>query len=127
MENLKIDATRDTPEVLLDVQNSSIHISGKSYPENALEFYSPVIKWIVEKIKTLKPEDELLVSLKFDYFNTSSSKAILDMFDLFEESYNKGAKIKIDWHYDYRNDVMAECGEEFTEDFDIPINLIEDK
>lgn len=127
MENLEMNAGKDTPYILLDDKNNKIHIEGKSFPENAFQFYAPVMQWIHQKVSFLEKDETLTIFFKYVYFNTSSSKIILDILDIMEENRQEGKQIAVEWHYSRDNDVMEECGEEFQEDFDLHIQLIEDE
>ena len=46
MEKLFIEETEDTPEIILDPEQNIFKISKISVPENALDFYKPVLDWI---------------------------------------------------------------------------------
>jgi hypothetical protein len=59
------------------------------------------------------------------YFNTASSKIILDILLKLEEIRNNGANVEIKWHYSSDDEDMMEAGEEYAEIVDIPIELIE--
>jgi hypothetical protein len=122
VENLKIEATKYTPDIILDL-NGTISMVGKSYPENTFEFYEPVMKWIDEYFKTV-PKAVTVVSIEITYFNSSSSKLLFDFFDLLEEHRSKN-KIDIKWIYDEENESAEEAGEDFVEDFeDLGIKLV---
>ena len=122
MENLKLDATKYTPEIILDTKGT-ISLVGKSYPENTFEFYAPMMKWLEEYFEE-SPADTTVVNMEIIYFNSSSSKLFFDFFDLLEE--NAGDyKIEINWIYDEENESAEEAGEDFIEDFeDLNIKLV---
>jgi len=81
MEKIIIDnQSGDTPKITLDKEANVFEICGKSFPENAVEFYSPVIKWINEYAQS--PNPETIFTINLDYFNSSSSKKILHNFFL---------------------------------------------
>jgi hypothetical protein len=123
MENLKLEATKYTPEISLDV-NGTISLVGKSYPENTFEFYSPMMAWI-ETYFEGHAADKTVVNMEIIYFNSSSSKLFFDFFDLLEEN-NANNTIEINWIYDKENESAKEAGEDFIEDFEsLTINLIE--
>ena len=48
---LHIEGTEDTPEVLLDSGNNTFSISGRSFPENAIEFYEPIFAWLQKYLR----------------------------------------------------------------------------
>ena len=52
--------------------------------------------------------------------NTSSVKAMMDIFDLLEEAHNKGRAVRVDWLYDPQNERVRELAEEFREDYTFP-------
>ena len=122
MKNLKIEATKYTPEIDLNV-NGTISLIGKSYPENTFEFYIPMMEWL-EKYFENTPADETVLNMEIIYFNSSSSKLFFDLFDLLEENADNH-KIKINWIYDKENESALEAGEDFIEDFeDLDIELV---
>jgi len=115
MENLKLEATKYTPEINLNI-NGTISLVGKSYPENTFEFYAPVMEWM-EKYFETSPVDTTVVNMEIIYFNSSSSKLFFDFFDLLEENVEEN-KIEINWIYDGENESAEEAGEDFIEDFE---------
>lgn len=123
MTNISIEPTKYTPKIIMDADNGTIEISGKSYPENTFEFYAPVITWLEEYFNN--PKETTTLNMEIIYFNSSTSKLLFDLFDFLEdksESYN----IIINWIYDEENETALEAGEEFMEDFEtLNINLKE--
>ncbi len=125
MDTLKIDATTSTPEINFDPNTNILNFSGKSYPENVSEYYGPVFKWLDEYIKSLGDE-EVSVNMELIYFNSSSSKVLMDFFDLLEEACENGKKITVNWIFDAENDSAQEFGEEFQEDVEsLKFNLVQ--
>jgi len=122
MEILQIEATKYTPQIILD-PDGYISIKGKSYPENSFEFYEPIIDWI-ENYFTLTNTTKTIIDIHIVYFNSSSSKVFFDIFDIVDE-YNNSHHIDINWLYDKENENVYESGEDFIEDFkNLKINLI---
>ena len=62
----------------------------------------------------------LALDLRLLYLNTSSIKAMMDIFDLLEEAHRNGRQTQVSWHYDRRNERVAELAEEFREDCSFP-------
>lgn len=123
MDILKIDRKKGTPEVILDYENKIFEINGESYPENSDKFYFPVIKWISEYCKDITKELKLNINLT--YFNTSSSKALLDIFDILKDFHQNDGNTSVNWYYYSDDESSKENGEEFAEDFTFPFNIIE--
>ena len=115
MQNLKLEATKYTPEINLDT-NGTISLVGKSYPENTFEFYAPMMQWLEEYFEN-STADTTVVNMEIIYFNSSSSKLFFDFFDLLEENVAKST-IEINWIYDEENESAEEAGEDFIEDFE---------
>lgn len=118
MEPIIIEATRDTPGVILDPANNKFEMNGKSLPEDVASFYDPILDWIGEYSEN--PNDETIFEMKMSYFNTASSKMLLDILFALEEMAEDGKKIKIHWHYKENDEDMKEAGEEYEEIVEIP-------
>ena len=82
MEPISIDGTPKTPTVKFDAGTGNIEIKGRSIPENSIEFYKPLVDWLEEYANG--PMDKTTVNIQLEYFNTSSSKCILDVFKKLE-------------------------------------------
>ena len=128
MDKLVIRATRYTPEILLDPKQHLLEIKGESYPENIAEFYTPVFAWIESYFNQAEKRADnqtVTVNLELIYFNSSSSKILLDLFDLFEAAAGRGLNIVVNWVYEADDEDMLEFGEEFLEDFtSLSFNLV---
>ncbi len=117
MENLEIEATRYTPEIIFDCTNDILRIKGKSYPENTAEFYTPVFAWL-EKYMNQVEDQQVTLNIELLYFNSSSSKVLLDFFDILESAAANGRNILINWVYEEDDEDTLEFGEEFQEEFE---------
>ena len=118
METLRIEPTDDSPQVLLDQEDNQFEISGKSLPEDVIDFYQPVLDWL----KTYKenPNTKTEFNLKLIYFNTASSKLIYDILMIFEEMVEEGHKVLVKWHSMQSDEDMQEAGKEYEEMVDVP-------
>lgn len=122
MENLQIKKTKYTMEVNFNKDSGILEMAGSSYPENALDFFGPIIDWIKEYIASVKKE--LALNIRLNYLNTSSTKCILDIFEILDQYHQSGGKVKINWYYAEDDEDIMETGEELAEDFDFPIQFI---
>ena len=118
MESLRIEATDDSPQVLLDQEDNQFEIAGKSLPEDVLDFYQPVQDWL-NKYKE-NPNARTEFNLKMIYFNTASSKQIMDILMIMEEMVEEGHDVVIRWHSMVTDEDMQEAGKEYEEMLDIP-------
>ncbi len=117
MEIINNGGTEDTPKVVLDKGNSIFEISGRSLPEDAAEFYEPIINWIEQYQKQPNPATNFM--FKLEYFNTASSKLILDVLSSLEAIDG----IKVIWYYHEDDEDMEEAGQEFSELVDVPFEF----
>lgn len=120
---MKIERTSKTPEVLLDSEQGSITLIGRSIPENSIEFYAPVMEWIEKYSIDTKPQTQFNIHL--EYFNTSSSKCILDILKKLRNLDQAGkTKIVVNWYYDEDDEDMLEAGEDYREIVNLYFNMI---
>jgi hypothetical protein len=122
MEPLRISETHFSPEVNLDKERSRYEFFGKSFPEDAKEFYVPIIDWF--KIYVVNPNRETVVVFKLDYLNTASSKKIIDLLNVLKEIHKQKKVIMIHWYYKSDDEDMFETGETFAEIVGLPFKLI---
>lgn len=120
MEKINITGTEDTPEINIDLEAGIFSISGRSLPEDVTTFYEPVIKWL-ESYSSKSPME---CSIRLEYFNTASSKIILDILMKLEELAESSNHISIKWYYDKNDEDMLEAGEEFSELVEIPFEMV---
>ncbi|RYX84096.1 DUF1987 domain-containing protein [bacterium] len=125
MTDIRLTATQSSPAVIATVtpgsHNGSLEMRGDSYPENSFEFFTPVFKWVESLLA--EPDATLKIELHLLYLNTSSVKAMMDIFDLLEEAHEEGKKVSIAWYYDNDNERIAELAEEFKEDCSFPFAI----
>ena len=121
MDNLVLNAGPKTPHIKLD-GTGNFEIKGKSIPENSVEFYKPVFEWLDQY--SSKPNTTTKVLVELEYFNTSSSKCILDIFRKLELIHNSGkSKVAISWMYDEDDEDMMETGEDYQTIVKVPFTI----
>jgi hypothetical protein len=117
MKPLFIPGTATTPTVTLDAEKGIFEISGRSVADNPVEVYLPVIQWLTGYARD--PRSSTLFVFKLEYFNTASSKVLLDTIQaLF---FIRNAKVL--WYYQEDDEDMKEAGEEFFELVNIPFEF----
>jgi hypothetical protein len=123
MEPLIYEGTSKTPAVIFNADSGKFEIKGRSIPENSIDFYKPLLAWFDKYSEYPNQTTEIIVQL--EYFNTSSSKCILDLFKKFEIIYKKGDKeIIVNWYYDEEDEDMLEAGEDYKSIIKIPFKMI---
>jgi len=117
MEVLTREGSEDTPKVILDKNNGIFEISGRSLPEDAAEFYQPILDWLTRYESAANGETRF--QFKLEYFNTASSKLILDILSKLEDI--EGTVVH--WYFHEDDEDMEEAGEEFSELVEIPFEF----
>lgn len=122
MTDFSIAGTQSTPDIRSDWDAGKLYMKGDSYPENSYDLFNQVFDWIerflAEQTRPLRLELHLL------YLNTSSIKAMMDIFDVLEAAHAQGKPVAVDWFYDQRNERVAELAEEFKEDCTFPFQIV---
>jgi hypothetical protein len=123
MESLVIEGTPKTPNVNFDVAKGVLEIKGRSIPENSIEFYKPLVDWLEEYGQN--PNSKTQVNVHLEYFNTSSSKCILDVFKKLEAIHKNKYEVQISWYYEEDDEDMLEAGEDYESIIRVPFKMIE--
>ena len=122
VEPLIIEATAKTPKIIFDPVDNFFEISGRSLPENVVKTYDPVLKWIdayIDKIST-----PVEINFRMDYLNSASAKMVSLILTKFEEFYQAGNKIQVNWYYFFDDDDIQSEGEIYAMLKKVPIKLI---
>ncbi len=122
MEKLVLEGSAKTPEVVFDAEAGKLFLRGRSIPENSIEFYKPLNDWIDNY--ALNPCASTYVDVKLEYFNTSSSKCILDIFKKLER-INDSSEIVVNWFFETDDEDMEEAGEDYQAIIKLPFKMIE--
>ncbi len=123
METILIEGTPKTPSITLDTKKGFLEIKGRSISENAVELYKPLVDWL-EKY-ALKPPSTTNVNIQLEYFNTSSSKCILDVFKKLEAIHKGGSAVVINWYYKADDENMLEAGEDYQAIVNVPFKMVQ--
>ena len=123
MESIKIDGTPKTPTVNFYIESGLLELIGRSIPENSIEFYKPVLEGLDQYSGS--PKEKTKVNIKLQYFNTSSSKCILDVLKKLEGIHKSGSEVIINWHFEEDDEDMEEAGEDYQAIIQVPFNMIE--
>lgn len=123
MEPISIEGTPKTPTVNFDASSGKVEIKGRSIPENSIEFYKPLVDWLENY--SSGPASLTEVNIQLEYFNTSSSKCILDVFKKLESIHKAGNEVVINWYYEEDDEDMLEAGEDYQSIIRIPFKMIE--
>ncbi len=123
MELIRIEGTPKTPTIVMNPDSGVIDIKGRSIPENSIEFYKPIVDWLDEYAGS--PAAKTIVNVQLEYFNTSSSKCILDVFKKLEVLKKNQNDVVINWYYEEDDEDMLEAGEDYESIIKVPFKMIQ--
>jgi hypothetical protein len=125
MENIHIEGSHDVffvPTVDFNAETGVCEISGESYLEETIEFYTPLLEWLENYIAEI--DKPITLNIKLTYFNTSSSRCILDILNILKDYEEAGGKVTVNWFYDVEDSDMVEEVEDYMIDSELQINMI---
>lgn len=121
MENIQIDGTEKTPTISLEPAGQ-LSFFGRSIPENSVAFYKPVFDWLDQY--TGEAQNSTTVKVQLDYFNTSSSKCLFDIFKKLENIHKSGKQVTVEWCYEEDDEDMKEAGEDYQSIFTMNFSIL---
>lgn len=123
MKDLHIKGSKQIPEITFMFKSGNLEISGRSIPENSFEFYNPIIEWMNKYSEN--PNKQTKVKIYLEYYNTSSSKYLFDIFRKLENIHNEDNDniVVVEWYYDKDVDEMIEMGEDFSDLIKVPFEI----
>lgn len=115
MESLTIPATGRTPGVSFDFASGHLRMTGESYPDDVAGFFGPVFEALRGFLD--RPDGS---PIRFDmellYFNSSSAKALMNIFQMLETVARGGRPVTVTWCVEENDESMRDLGEDFAED-----------
>jgi hypothetical protein len=124
MENLKIIGEKNiffVPNVNFCVETGICELDGESYLENTFEFYAPLLKWLEDYMMYVnKP---LTFNFSLNYFNTASSRSILDILNILKQYEKQGGTVTVNWRVRDWDQDMKQDVEDFSFDSNLPIRI----
>jgi len=123
MENLIIEGSPKTPTIEFKPNEGYLLLRGRSIPENSIEFY----KSLLDALEAYNSNSlaSTKVDIQLEYFNTSSSKCILDVFKKLEVINSGSSEVIINWFYEEDDEDMLEAGEDYQAIISVPFKMIE--
>lgn len=126
MEDLNIKGEKGTfftPNIQFSATSGICEINGESYLENTFAFYEPLMNWLKEFNSTVQKPITLNIGLT--YFNTASSRSLLDILLLLKEYKDNGSEVSVNWSVQAWDEDMQQEIEDFALDTDLEINIIQ--
>ena len=121
MEKWTIDSTKRSPFVLLDREESVLKIEGRSFPEEGMDFFDPIIL----RFRTLQKSDNpiRIIHIRLEYYNSATTKALSELFQLLVAAKNAGNDVKVIWEYEEEDDGIQEDIDMYIETFDLDFQI----
>jgi hypothetical protein len=121
MEKWTIDATDRSPLVLLDRENSVLKLEGRSYPEEGMDFFDPIIL----RFKTLQKSETpiSLIHVRLEYYNSATSKALAELFQGLVAVKRAGFDATVIWEYEEEDDGIQDDIDMFIDTFDLKFDI----
>lgn len=125
MAGLHLDRTEKTPEVDFEPEAGLFRLEGTSIHENAERFYRELINHVETYVR--HPAARTRIQISLDYFNSSTSKYLLDLLKLLDEVHASGkGEVELEWHYTADDLDMKEAGEDYDALLEMPVRLVSD-
>ena len=101
-------------------------------PRMQVYFINPILEWVQELETFLTSNNSqsntpFEFNFRFDYFNSTSAKFILDFCKKLGQLHSQGKPIIIRWHYEEDDEDMLEVGREMSRMSKFPFEYIEIK
>jgi hypothetical protein len=108
MQNISIEPTNNTPQVLFET-NGNLYLEGRSLILDVDFFYQPLCEWLKQL-----DSPSVKFNFKFDYFNSASSKKILELLKIIDAN-SKVKDFNVFWHFETDDEDILEIGQIFEE------------
>ena len=123
MEKIFIEPSRVTPLINFDPDEGILEMRGRSSPENAIQFYQKIIQNL--DLYAESDQGDFTANFAFEYFNTSSSKCLFDVFKRLVRIKESGKELNVNWFYEEDDEDMMEAGEDYSDLLDLEFNFVE--
>jgi len=107
---MEFKGTHEIPYLRFEEDEGLLEIRGKSICIDIIDFYKPLLEKMEEYVK--EPRDIKLI-IALEYFNTKSSKSLLNLFKILSTVVDNGFKFEVDWYYDENDEDILEAGEDY--------------
>lgn len=122
MNDIDIAGAESTPRIRAEWASGRLEMTGDSYPENSFELFQPVLDWLAAYLG--EGDAPLTLDLQLLYLNTSSVRAMMEIFDALQDAHEHGRSVAVTWRYDRSNERVADLAGEFKEDYTFPFEIL---
>lgn len=123
LPDLVINGTGKLPQIKVDAITGHLVIAGRSIPEDATQFYAPIVEWL-DHYKA-HPAETTQLTFKLDYFNSGSGKWLLEICRRLETIYyQQKGKVLISWEFEENDSTIEEAGLDFRSMVKVPFEMV---
>lgn len=123
MEKFILKETPRTPSVSFDPERGLFEIRGKSIPENSTGFFGPLLEYLDDYCKS--PAERTVLTVKLEFFNTSSTNRIHSLFKKFDRLYRNDKDVLIRWFCETGDENLRDAGSDFRAMLQVPFEIVE--
>jgi hypothetical protein len=121
MDNLIIEkANAVMPYINFNAETGICEIEGQSYITNTYAFYEPIYTWLEDFTKKTSKID---FNIKITYFNTSSSKCILEILRILRRFRDTKGNLNVTWHLNKQDEDLEDEVQYFSAATGVDISL----
>jgi len=120
MDNIFIEGGQKIPKVDFNFETGTFLLEGISVPEDTVDFYHPIVYALQQYVQN--PKEKTVMDLKLEYFNTSTSVILLNIFRVICKIEDQN--LTINWYYEADDEEMKEAGIDYSNMVNHPFNVI---
>jgi hypothetical protein len=109
LQRVEVSETGYNPRITLDPEKGMITVSGASSPISTTAYFEPIFEWL--NLFDMSGKDTLNIYFHFKYYNTYTSKFLVNFVWKCNTLSKKGKNVSFYWYYDMEDDEMREFGE----------------
>ena len=118
------DEKNTLPYVSLNEKTGEFVIKGRSTSTGAEVLFEEIIEKV--KIFLLTNFKPITINIDLEFFNTPTSKKLLDLFKLIKNSSNTNSfKLLIKWYFEKDDEDMFDSGKDYEFILEVPFKFIE--
>ena len=123
MQIFSIEASSNSPKILIDGNHGVLEISGISTLKQAGDFYRQVERWI--RAFNLTDPSTQTVNIMLDEIDGRSAYWMLHILQQLEGLYQTGNRnLVVNWYYNAGNRKMLMAGKEYRMNVRLPFNIV---
>lgn len=113
MQTIELKATQSTPYVLLN-NDGRLYLRGRSYMEDAEQFYHPILDWVSTFLQSVPAKASL--TLEVEHFNSRSVRQLLRLLsELDDYAHQHPGACTVVWEWVKGNEDQLTDGQMFLE------------